>query len=64
MKSASPRILIIEHAEERAAGVADHLTRMGLPFDRLKIYAGDSLPPPDWGQIIILSGGPIHWGRL
>ncbi|MBC8249817.1 MAG: CapA family protein, partial [Anaerolineales bacterium] len=55
----TPRILVIEHAEERAAGVADYLTRLGLPFDRLEIYAGDSLPPPEWGQIVILSGGPM-----
>jgi len=53
------RILVVEHAEERAAGVADYLTCLGLPFDRLQVYAGDSLPPPDWGQIIILSGGPM-----
>ena len=55
----APRILVVEHAEERAAGVSDYLTRLGLPFDRLEIYAGDSLPPPDWGQIVILSGGPM-----
>ncbi len=55
----TPRILIIEHAEERAAGVADYLTRLGLPFDLLRVYAGDSLPPPGWGQIIVLSGGPM-----
>ncbi len=55
----APQILVVEHAEERAAGVADYLTRLGLPFDRLRVYAGDSLPPPDWGQIIILSGGPM-----
>ncbi len=55
----TPRILVIEHAEERAAGIADYLTRLGLPFDRLEIYDGDSLPLPDWGQIIVLSGGPM-----
>ena len=53
------RILVIEHAEERAAGIVDYLTRLGLPFDRLEIYAGDSLPPPDRGQIVVLSGGPM-----
>ena len=57
--------MVIEHAAERAAGVADYLTRLGLSFDRLRVYAGDSLPLPDaafasgWGQIIILSGGPM-----
>jgi poly-gamma-glutamate capsule biosynthesis protein CapA/YwtB (metallophosphatase superfamily)/GMP synthase-like glutamine amidotransferase len=55
----TPRILIIEHAEGRAAGVADYLTRLGLPFDRLEIYVGDPLPPSEWGQIIVLSGGPM-----
>ncbi len=55
----TPRILVIEHAEERAAGLADYLTRLGLPFDRLRVYAGDSLPQPDLGQIIVLSGGPM-----
>ncbi|MBM4463970.1 MAG: hypothetical protein FJ014_00115 [Chloroflexi bacterium] len=54
-----PTTLIIEHAEERATGVADYLTRLGLPFDRLRVYAGDSLPQPEWGQIIVLSGGPM-----
>ena len=45
--------------------MADYLTRLGLPFDRLRVYAGDSLPLPDaafasgWGQIIVLSGGPM-----
>jgi poly-gamma-glutamate synthesis protein (capsule biosynthesis protein) len=55
----SPHILVIEHAEERAAGVADYLTRLGLPFDRLRIYSGDPLPSPEWGQIVILSGGSM-----
>ncbi len=55
----TPRILIVEHAEERAAGVANYLTRLGLPFDRLRVYAGDSLPPPERGQMVILSGGPM-----
>ncbi len=39
--------------------MADYLTRLGLPFERLRVYAGDSLPPPEWGQIIVLSGGPM-----
>lgn len=55
----NPRILIIEHAEERAASIADYLTRLGLPFERLRVYAGDSLPLPEWGQVVILSGGPM-----
>jgi poly-gamma-glutamate capsule biosynthesis protein CapA/YwtB (metallophosphatase superfamily)/GMP synthase-like glutamine amidotransferase/outer membrane protein assembly factor BamB len=55
----TPRILVIEHAEERAAGVADYLTRLGLPFDRLRVYVGDPLPSSEWGQIIVLSGGPM-----
>ena len=55
----TPRILVVEHAEDRAAGVTDYLTRLGLPFDHLRVYAGDSLPLPDWGQIIVLSGGPM-----
>ena len=55
----TPRILVVEHAEERAAGLADYLTRLGLPFDRLRVYAGDALPQPEWGQIIVLSGGPM-----
>jgi GMP synthase-like glutamine amidotransferase/outer membrane protein assembly factor BamB/vancomycin resistance protein YoaR len=55
----TPHILVVEHAEERAAGLADYLTRLGLPFERLRVYAGDSLPLPEWGHIILLSGGPM-----
>ncbi len=53
------RMIVIEHAPLRAAGVDYFLQQNGIEFDLIKVYEGEPLPPWQGYDAIISSGGPM-----
>lgn len=53
------RMVVIEHAPLRAAGVDYFLQQNGIAFDLIKVYEGERLPPWQEYDAIISSGGPM-----
>lgn len=53
------RVVVIEHAPLRAAGVDYFLEQNGVAFDLIKVYEGEPLPPWQNYDAIISSGGPM-----
>ena len=53
------RVVVIEHAPLRAAGVDYFLEQNGVAFDLIKVYEGEPLPPWQDYDAIISSGGPM-----
>lgn len=59
MSQERPRILITEHAPERAEGIPELVETAGATAQVVKLYEGEKLPNPSEHDAIISGGGPM-----